>query len=114
MEKAPGSGKRKEKAITFGLDPAPATLPWRESRLASTPIEAHVHVGDKGGPIRAEIHNVSRSGLLLVLDQAIPVGAAVKVEMTGMIAVGEIRHCLPKGGNSFAAGMRIDSIHKRV
>jgi hypothetical protein len=114
VRKASDSDKHEEKAFTFGLDEAPATRAWRESRLTCAPTETFVYVGDRGEPMRAEIQDVSRSGLRLVLDQAILVGAAVKVEMAGMIAVGEIRYCQQKGGNSFTAGMRIDSIQKRV
>jgi hypothetical protein len=108
------SDKHYEKAFTFGLDQASTGLPWRENRLDCTPTETYVYVGDTSGPMRAEIDNVSRSGLRLVLDQPIGVGASVKVETAGMIAVGEIRYCRPKGENSFAAGMRIDSIQKRM
>jgi hypothetical protein len=114
VRKASGSGKHEDKAFTFGLDKAPATRPWRENRLTCAPTETYVYVGDRHGPVRAEIHDVSRSGLRLVLDQPIGVGSAVKVEMAGMIAVGEIRYCLRKKDNSFTAGMRIDSIQKRV
>ena len=114
VRKASGSDEHEEKAFTFGLDEAPATRAWRESRLTCAPTETFVYVGDRGEPLRAEIQDVSRSGLRLVLDQPILVGAAVKVEMAGMIAVGEIRYCQQKGGNSFTAGMRIDSIQKRV
>jgi hypothetical protein len=114
VRKASGSDKDGEKAFTFGLDQAPPGRPWRENRLACAPTETFVYVGDRGGPIRAEIDNVSRSGLRLVLDQPIGVGSPVRVEMAGMIAVGEIRYCLPAAGDSFTAGMRIDSIQKRI
>lgn len=114
MRKASGSDKHCEKAFTFGHDQALAGLPWRENRLDCAPTETYVYVGDRSGPVRAEIDNVSRSGLRLVLDQPIGVGSSVKVETAGMIAVGEIRYCLQKRGNSFAAAMRIDSIQKRM
>jgi hypothetical protein len=114
VRKASDSDKHEAKAFTFGLDKAPATRPWRENRLTCAPTETYVYVGERGEPMRAEVHNVSRSGLRLVLDQPVGVGSAVKVEMAGMIAVGEIRYCLQKEGNSFAAGMRIDSIQKRM
>ncbi len=65
-------------------------------------------------PIRAEIHDVSRSGLRLALDRPIAAGTAVKVEFSGMIARGEIRYCIPMQGDSFRAGMRIDSTQKLV
>jgi hypothetical protein len=64
--------------------------------------------------MRAEVHDVSRSGLRLVFDQPIAVGSLVRVEFAGMIAAGEIRYCLQRSGNSFDAGMRIDSTQKRV
>ena len=114
MPKTSGSEKHEGRAFTFGLDKAPEMRPWRENRLTCAPTETHVYVGEQGAPIRARIHNVSRSGLRLVLDQPIGAGSVVKVEMAGMIAVGEIRYCLQKGGNCFAVGMRIDSMQKRV
>jgi hypothetical protein len=113
VRKASGSDKQ-EKAFTFGLDKAPETRPWRENRLTCAPTESYVYVGDREGPLRAQIHNVSRSGLRLVLDQPVGVGSTVKVEMAGMIAVGEIRYCLQKAGDCFIAGMRIDAIQKPV
>jgi hypothetical protein len=113
VRKASDSDEHKAKAFTFGLDKAPATRPWRENRLTCAPTETYVYMGDRGDPVRAAIHDVSRSGLRLVLDQPIVVGSAVKVELAGMIAVGEIRYCLQRGGN-FEAGMRIDSTQKRV
>jgi hypothetical protein len=112
VRKASGSDKHEEKAFTFGLDKATAR-PWRENRLTCAPTETCVYVGDMGAPLRAEIHNVSRSGLRLVLEQPVSVGSAVKVEMAGMIAVGEIRYCRQEK-DSFSAGMRIDTIQKRV
>jgi len=114
VRKASDYDKHRARDFSLGLDKAPATRPWRESRLTSAPTETHVYVGEKGTSIRAEIYDVSRSGLRLVLDQPIVVGSAVKVEMAGMIATGEIRYCIQSGGDSFAAGMRIDSIQKRV
>jgi PilZ domain len=114
VRKASGSGKHEEKAFGFGLDQAPAARSRRENRLTCAPTGTFVYVGDSGGPVPAEIHDVSRSGLRLVLEQPIGVGSAVKVEMAGMIAVGEIRYCRQEKGNSFSAGMRIDSIQKRV
>jgi len=114
MSKVSDSGTQGAKAFTFGLDIAPATRPWRENRLTCAPTKTYVYVGERPEPQRAEIHDVSRSGLRLVLDQAIAVGSAVKVELTGMIAAGEIRYCLQRGENSFDAGMRIDAIQKRV
>jgi hypothetical protein len=114
VRKASGSDKHVEKVFTFGLDKATAARPWRENRLTCAPTETYVYVGDRGEPLRAEIHNVSRSGLRLVLEQPVPVGSAVKVEMAGMIAVGEIRYCRQDKGDSFSAGMRIDTIQKRV
>ena len=71
-----------------------------------------MYVGEKGTPIRAEIHDVSRSELRLVLDQSIIAGSAVKVELAGMISTGEIRYCIQREEDSFAAGMRIDSTQK--
>ncbi len=114
VRKVPGSDKHGEKAFTFGIDQAPTGQPWRETRLDCAPTETYVYVGDRDGPVRAEVDNVSRSGLRLILDQPLGVGSSVKVEMAGMIAVGEIRYCLQREGNSFAAGMRIDSIQKRM
>jgi hypothetical protein len=114
VRKSSDSGKHEVSALTFGLDKAPATRPWRENRLTCVPTEAYVHVGERGETMRAEIHDVSRSGLRLVLDQPIVVGSAIKVEMVGMIAVGEIRYCYQRGGNSFEAGMTINSTQKRV
>jgi len=114
VRKASGSDKHEEKAFTFGLDKAAAPRPWRENRLTCAPTKTCVYIGDTGGPLLAEIHNVSRSGLRLVLEQPVSVGSAVKVEMAGMIAVGEIRYCRQEKGGSFSAGMRIDTIQKRV
>ena len=111
MRPSPDGNKRKAKAITFGIDKAPPERPWRESRLVCAPFETHVYVDETGTRMRAEIHDVSRSGLRLVMDQPIPVGTAVKVQFTGMIASGEIRFCKPRG-EGFEAGMRIDSTQK--
>lgn len=114
MRKSSDLPKHQTKAFTFGLDKAAAQRPWRENRLTCAPTETHVYVGETGMPIRAEIHNVSRSGLCLMLDQPIPVGSAVKVELVGMIVTGEIRYCTRTRGDSFRAGMRIDSTQKLV
>jgi PilZ domain len=111
---ASGSGKHQKAALTFGLDPAPIARPWRENRLNCVPTETYVYVGDTGEPMRADVDNVSRSGLRLILEKPVGVGSTVKVEMAGMIAVGEIRYCLQKTADSFTAGMRIDSIQKRM
>jgi hypothetical protein len=114
MGKASDSDRHETKPFTFGLDIAPPTRPWRENRLTCAPTETEVYVGERREPLRAEIRDVSRSGLRLVLDQPIAVGSAVNVVLTGMIAAGEIRYCLQRGENSYDAGMRIDVIQKRV
>jgi len=114
VRKVPDPDKHGEKAFTFGLDQAPPGRPWRENRLPCAPTRTYVYLGDTDGPLGAQIDNVSRSGLRLVLDQPVCVGSSVKVEMAGMIAVGEIRYCLPTAGGSFTAGMRIDTIQKRI
>lgn len=114
MRKVSDPARQKTKPFIFGLDVAPPTLPWRENRLVCAPTETYVYVGERREPVRAEIHDVSRSGLRLVLDQPVALGSAVKVELTGMIAAGEIRYCIQRGENSFDAGMRIDTLQKRV
>ena len=63
-------------------------------------------------PMHAQIHDVSKWGLRLVLAQPIAVGSAVKVETAGMVDSGEIRYCLRTRDGSFTAGMRIDSTQK--
>lgn len=114
MRKSTDANQRHPRPVVFGIDKAPAERPWRETRLNCVPTETMVYLVETGLPIRAEIHNVSRSGLRLVLDRPVAVGAAVKVEFSGMIALGEIRYCNPTRRDSFQAGMRIDSTQKLV
>ncbi len=114
VHKSSEVNNRPARAFTFGIDKAPAARPWRENRLICAPTVTQVYVGETGMPIPAEILNVSRSGLCLVLKQPVGVGSAVKVQLAGMIAVGEIRYCIQTRADSFNAGMRIDSTQKLV
>ena len=98
--------------VVFGIDTPPAIHARRGSRLPCKPAEALVYVGDMSIPIKAEIHDVSRWGLRLVLAQHIAAGSAIKMETAGVVELGEIRYCIQTPDGSFNAGMRIDPPNK--
>lgn len=98
--------------VVFGIDTPPAIQSRRGSRLPCKPAEALVYVGDMSIPMHAEIHDVSRWGVRLVLAQHIAAGSAIKMETAGVVESGEIRYCIPTPDGSFNAGMRIDPPNK--
>jgi hypothetical protein len=102
---------------SIGDDPgssAAKSKPLRrtENRLGCIPTKGLVYVKKGVDPRPAEVRQVSKSGLQLVLDQPIPVGSTVAVEFSGMVVEGEIRYWRPNGGDSFDAGVEIESVQQ--
>jgi hypothetical protein len=96
-----------------GANSKPLLRP-RENRLDCLTTRGIVCVDGKQEPAHAEIHDVSRDGLGLVLDQPIAVGSGITVESVGMTVTGEIRYCVKKEKNSFHAGLTIHTFEKRA
>lgn len=68
-----------------------------------TTVQAHL---DGREPVTALVVEVSKSGLQLVVEEPLPVGVPVRIEMRGLIVEGDIRHCRPQPDNtSYAVGV---------
>jgi hypothetical protein len=66
-----------------------------------------------GVSVKGRLVNFSASGTRMVLDQAVPPGSMVRVELGGTILLGEIVYCTAEGGE-FAVGLELeDALYER-
>jgi len=77
----------------------------RDVRFNSTHTTVQAHL-DGREPVTALVVEVSKSGLQLIVEEPLPVGVPVRIEMRGLIVEGDIRHCRPQPDNtSYAVGV---------
>lgn len=62
--------------------------------------------------VDGRVSDLSRSGLGLELVTPIPAGCSVKVELTSMVVLGEVKHCKKTEGG-FKAGVQIETVLDR-
>ena len=63
-------------------------------------------------PLDGTVSNISKSGIALRSDSAIPSGCAVKLEFSATVVLGEVRHC-KRSDDGYSAGVQIESVFFR-
>ncbi|MCS6952430.1 MAG: PilZ domain-containing protein [Bryobacterales bacterium] len=59
--------------------------------------------------LQGRIINLSGRGMRVWLPQAVPAGAAVRVDVAGAMFLGEVCYCNPDG-NGYAAGFQLEHV----
>ena len=78
----------------------------RNERLSCNPTIVQAYVDGRERPVAAQVVEVSKSGVQLVLAEPLPVGGHVRIEIGALIVQGDIRYCKPRDDNeSWAAGI---------
>jgi len=65
----------------------------RESRLPCNPTGIHACVDGSDRHFTGRIVEVSRTGIQLQIDEAVPLGSVMTVELGGTVLTGAVRHC---------------------
>jgi hypothetical protein len=65
----------------------------RDMRFACDPATVQAHVSGYAQPVAAQVVQVSKSGVRLLVAEPLPEGAHVRVEIGALMVEGEIRHC---------------------
>jgi hypothetical protein len=73
---------------------------------AGEPVHVTV-LGEGEAQVLGRITNYSANGMCIVIDAKISIGAAVKVEWTDTLLLGEVCYCRP-AGEGFAIGLRLE------
>jgi hypothetical protein len=77
----------------------------REPRLPCNPTGVHAHLEGSGRHFTGKIVEVSRTGVQIQIDEAVPVGSVMTVEFGGTVLTGDIRHCQLRDGR-FTIGIQ--------
>ncbi len=78
----------------------------RERRLPCTPTSALVEFSDGAQTVEGRVVEVSKSGLRLILENRVPEGESVRIDIAGkMIVTGEVRYCRPDDTGCFETGI---------
>jgi hypothetical protein len=111
-------GRNTSRVIThFGnlaqnVGPDDEILRPRERRFPCVPTAALVRLDGKVEDRPVSVRDVSKSGLRLTLQEYIPVGSRVAIELANLVVTGEIRFCRQAENESFAAGLKITDVIK--
>jgi hypothetical protein len=84
----------------------------REARLPCDPTGVHAHLKGSGRHFTGRIVEVSRTGVQIQIDEAVPVGSVMTVEFGGTLLTGDIRHCQPRDGR-FTVGIQTADVWNR-
>ena len=84
----------------------------REPRLPCNPTGVHAHLEGSGRHFIGQIVEVSRTGVQIQMDEAVPVGSVMTVEFGGTTLTGDIRHCEPRDGH-FTVGIQTNDVCHR-
>ena len=80
----------------------------RSQLRLETDKPVHVTVlGECETKLLGRITNYSTYGLGLLVEKRLPIGAAVKVEWSHTLLLGEVSHCRPEG-DGFAIGLELE------
>lgn len=79
----------------------------REPRIESYQTVKLTMLGEAGFSCRAHAIQLSAGGMRLVLDEPVPVSAAVKVEADDWLALGEVCYCRHERAY-YSVGLRLD------
>lgn len=82
----------------------------REPRVSiSQPVRLTLLEGlpDRRVSLEATVENASESGLRLLVDQAITLGTAVRLDLENTLILGEIRYC-QQAGDRYAVGLHLE------
>jgi len=79
----------------------------REPRFETTqPVRLTV-LGERQTELYGNVVNLSGTGMRLIVNGAIPQGAAVKLEFEERLLLGEVCYCEPMGGD-YAVGLNLE------
>jgi hypothetical protein len=84
----------------------------REPRLPCNPTGVRAYVTGSDRHFMGEIVEVSRTGIQLQIDEAVPEGSLMTVELGGTILQGEVRHCQSRDGR-FTVGIQTADVWYR-
>jgi len=84
----------------------------REARLPCNPTGVHAYIKGSDRHFTGKIVEVSRTGIQLQIDEAVPVGSVMTVEFGGTVLTGDIRHCQPRDGR-FTIGIQTADVWYR-
>jgi hypothetical protein len=85
----------------------------REPRLPCNPTSIHAQVEGSGRIVSGQIVEVSRAGIRLHVDEAVPVGSVVTVELGGTVLRGDVRHCEADDAERFTLGIQTSDVRHR-
>jgi hypothetical protein len=82
-----------------------------EARISIQNEKAMVSIleGGTGAKIPAVVVDISPKGLGLRIDQSIPSGAWIKVELPHTLVIGEVRHCSLGAKGDYSVGIRTET-----
>jgi hypothetical protein len=86
----------------------------RDVRFAVDHTVVQVRLGGREQRVTALIVEVSKSGFRLTMDESVPFGVLVCVEMPGFSLLGDVRYCQPLPGNrSYFIGVELRCVAER-
>jgi hypothetical protein len=84
----------------------------REPRLPCNPTGVHAVLEGSDRHFTGQIVEVSRTGIQLQIDEAVPVGSVMTVEFGGTVLTGAVRHCQLREGR-FTVGIETSDVWYR-
>jgi hypothetical protein len=84
----------------------------REQRLPCNPTGVHACVDGVDRHFTAKIVEVSRTGIQLQIDEAVPIGSVMTVELGSTVLTGAVRHCDFREGR-FTVGIQTSDVWYR-
>ncbi|HVW10244.1 MAG TPA: PilZ domain-containing protein [Bryobacteraceae bacterium] len=84
----------------------------REPRLPCNPTGVRAYLKSLERQFTGNIVEVSRTGIQLQIDEAVPTGSVMTVEFGGTVLEGEVRHCEFRDGR-FTVGIQTADVWYR-
>lgn len=92
--------------------PADVQLKRSEPRLPCNPTGIHAFVDGSDRPVAGKIVEVSRTGIQLQIDEAVPVGSRMTVKVGDTVLLGDVRHCRARD-DRFTVGLQTSDVLHR-
>lgn len=85
----------------------------REPRLPCNPTGIHAYVEGSARPVAGRIVEVSRTGIQLQIEEAVPVGSVMTVEVGETVLTGGVRHCEAREDEHYTVGLETSDVRHR-
>jgi hypothetical protein len=85
----------------------------REPRLPCNPTGIQAYVDGSVRPVDGRIVEVSRTGIQLQIEEAVPVGSVMTVEVGETVLTGDVRHCEARDEH-YTVGLATSDVRRRA